>query len=118
MEKNHIESQPIIVVDAIVCDICLKEIRTNECGRDDIIKLRGTGRFHSPFGHGTKWSLDICESCLITRLGEFIQQEAPEKIKKPVVALPDSGVASSSQDMADRDAALEILREGIHHNDL
>lgn len=77
MEITHIESQSVAVLDAVVCDVCGIRIASEDhVEYPEMIRVAGMGGYGSIIGDGVRWSLDVCQSCFVERLGPFIRREA------------------------------------------
>lgn len=76
MEKTHIESKSVDVLDAILCDVCGSRIASEDHAEyPELIRVGGVGGYGSVIGDGVRWSLDICQHCFVERLGPFIQRD-------------------------------------------
>lgn len=77
-----IEYQPssVMAKSQITCDRCAKTARfdgqgPSMCDAYDFLSFRDTGGYASVHMDGQRWSIDLCGSCTIEVLGEWIQKE-------------------------------------------
>jgi len=57
----------------IRCDICGKDVTNTIYENQEMISIRNNCGYGSVFGDGNIIELDICQSCLKRKLGEFIR---------------------------------------------
>lgn len=61
-------------LEAIVCDSCGKVVEVNDHFEiQEMLRWRMTGGFGSIFGDGAEISVDLCQDCIMTRLGDCLK---------------------------------------------
>lgn len=62
------------VPESITCDVCRKEYQCDDVMEiQEFQHIRFTGGFSSIFGDMSEVELDICQHCLMEKLGEYIR---------------------------------------------
>lgn len=56
----------------ITCDVCNRSWDWSSSEAQEFISIRQEGGFASVFGDGTLISLDLCQECLMEKLGDWI----------------------------------------------
>lgn len=78
MEKRRVVCREIEEIEAVVCDVCGREFSDdgNECFEyHEMTRIGGAGGYGSVIGDGVEWSLDICQHCLVDKLGQWIRRQ-------------------------------------------
>lgn len=61
------------VVSGKVCDVCNREVAADDLEFEEFWSIDRTCGFASVFGDGAHISLDLCQTCIKEKLGEWIQ---------------------------------------------
>jgi len=63
-----------LVVTGYTCDSCGKKWNGNDWGEvQEMLHWENRGGYGSVFGDGADMTLDLCQDCIKTRLGDCIQ---------------------------------------------
>jgi protein-arginine kinase activator protein McsA len=74
----------INVPELIICDVCKKQIEHNDyIETQEMTTIHFTGGYGSVFGDGAEIELDICQSCLKEKLGEYLRIEGESRPTEP-----------------------------------
>lgn len=88
MEKFKTITKTVEEVHEYICDCCgtstlFPDGTTNWNETQEMLHWRTVGGYGSIFGDGTEISLDLCQTCLKTRLGDCLQVVEPDSCHKP-----------------------------------
>lgn len=66
---------PVPVITAVVCDCCKKEYHPyyDEMELQEFLHYTNTGGYASIFGDGVTMTLDLCQRCTRTLLGDYMR---------------------------------------------
>lgn len=60
---------------ALHCDCCGRDATEDQTEALEFLSFKDTAGYASRhLGDGTKWSIDLCQDCVYTLLGNFIQR--------------------------------------------
>jgi hypothetical protein len=74
MKKYDIEMVPKKVVKCITCDICGKDFY-DPLDSQEFLTFSKTCGYASSIGEGKSVSIDMCEECLVEKLGDCLKIE-------------------------------------------